>query len=172
MGLDNYPLRRLAAHELEDAEIAAEPASRRTSDGRTLTVQAAFIKIPASEQTFGPFEDAAEAERVMAAGLWTQDVGELWDELPSGGVVGMMFGGPGWIRGRYYNELVEPLTGISLYGNGDFRVEPAEVKQIAASLEQATASDIPVEYTLEDLLFLRAYFRILAEHELALACWY
>lgn len=91
---------------------------------------------------------------------------------------GMYSGGLGSFRGKLYEDLVEHITGVSLYE----RWIPQEtVRAMAEALgrcdpDQAIAeyeaTAPPYERTVFELLQLRAFFRVCAKRKLGLVGWW
>jgi hypothetical protein len=178
MGLDNYPLRRITDEELERAELRENVSAQHMLGTQTMALALVVPceRHPDGELIFGPFVTPEEVEEHKQRGLWTSaGTDTLFEEFERkpGRVLGM-FGGTGWIRGKYYDGLISQIAeGYSLYGDEHGRVSPEDVKRIAELLDEHWANDrsVPSGYEYNDLDLMREYFRILADNDLALAAW-
>lgn len=87
---------------------------------------------------------------------------------------GGIFSSPeaGSFRGKMYNELIENISGISLY---QLRISNEDVRQIAYALDRAGPEDLDgLYYELEEreLEDLRRMFRAYADEGAAILGWW
>lgn len=172
MGLDNFPMRQLTDEELASATIYEGGVKHGLLSDAEAQPGQFTVQVPNGDEplTYGPYDSEVEAYAAIKSKTLTTnrvDPG-LFENLPGQHVLGM-FGGPGWIRGKVYNSLVERRTNgqFSLYED----LSPERVKELANRLEDINGMSLMDVDEFKEFTYLRAYMRVLADNGYGLAAW-
>jgi hypothetical protein len=92
---------------------------------------------------------------------------------------GILSGGGGSFRGKVYDDLIREITGVDLYQEW---IPPETVREMYRALAECVpeealqqgeaAGSFWREHTVEEIVQLRAFFRVCAERGLGLAGWW
>lgn len=97
-------------------------------------------------------------------------IDENFPDLPL--AVGIFSGGPGGFRGKCYNDIIQQITGESLYQH---IISPEKVKEMSDKLEASTSLGELMEsngWVEEDITALQKAFKYASDNGLTLLGWW